>query len=237
MMALKVPYTSVKGTKTFTQCPDMKQVVLDNYKTMSLKQLEHLTHIKYKTIAEFLRLRGLQADRYAKKRINIQPLLNLSIEQLNYVAGILDGEGTFSLGKRTYKTGKIYLRPNITITNTSYFMLKYFQNLGFYGIEKTNNFGNRYWGIQQSGYSLIDFLVNVEPLLTAKRPVCRCLIEICKLRILQKKGDQPTPYMLKIASEVKRLNLRKDSFKKEKLIYNQYLTLLQNKEFTLPTIL
>ena len=235
-MDLKKPKTAQTGTYTFQEKPEMRQIVLDNYKTHTLSQLVELTNIKYKTLAEFLRIRGLKADRFAKKRENLQPLLNLSGSDLAYFGGLIDGEGTITATISKTQNGHPYLRINLIVTNTSFFLLKYLESLGFYGVERINNMGNHYWSIQQSGFALVDFLVKLEPFLIIKKPVCRVVIELCNERMKQNKNDIPTPYMEKLVQEVRTLNLRKDSFNKEKEIYNKYMTSLQKKGLSLPTI-
>ena len=59
---------------SFSANPSAREYVLANHQTMSLMDLSEVTGVRYTTIAEFLRIRGLVANRYSRKRRNLQPI-------------------------------------------------------------------------------------------------------------------------------------------------------------------
>ena len=93
-MPRKNTTTYDKGNYTFTEKPEMAQVVFDNYEQLSIVQLVELTDIKYTLMAAFLENRGLVANRYATKRKNIKPHLAMTEIQTAYLCGMIDGDGT-----------------------------------------------------------------------------------------------------------------------------------------------
>lgn len=217
-MPRKNTRTYDKGNYTFTEKPEMEQVVLDNCERLSIVQLAELTDIKYASVASFLESRGLVANRYASKRKSIKPLLAMSEIQTAYLAGMIDGDGTLSL--QHYKKLN-YIRPLIKVTNTSYFLMKYMESLGFWTLSKTNNFGRNYFIFEQSGFELLEVYRMLEPHLVIKKLQCQHLIGLCEKRMEQAKREKPTRAMLAHIREIRKLNVQKDRFKKQKKLYEK----------------
>ena len=107
------------------------------------------------------------------------------------------------------------------VTNTSYFLMKHLESLGFYTIAKTNNYDRGYFSFQQSGLDLVDVLKMLEPHLIIKKLQCQHLIGLCEKRMRQAKGEKPTKAMLAHMREIKKLSVQKDRFKKQKKLYTK----------------
>lgn len=207
----KGQYIVEGATATFTEKPEARDYVLKHYRDRSLRQLSQETGVKYQSVASFLKSKGLTANRFREKRTNLEPFLALEGINLGYFAGLLDGEGTL-----TYQLNRNrYIRPTMIVSNTSFFLKEWLEGLGFYSVLQKNGLGRHYWAIQQSGWHLRPILEHMLPHLIVKREVCWLLLELCKLREQQRKQDPPTPSMLLLCEDIRRLNKRGFKFEQE----------------------
>jgi hypothetical protein len=199
MPSLKVPGCD----KTFSQCPQAEVFVLANYRTMSIRDLTVATTVAYHNVAEFLRRRGLMADRYTLKRRNIEQAKKLSTPELAYLAGIIDGEGTITLSVR-----EKYAQPVVTISNTSYLLRDWMTARGFTANMTLNTNKRWYWRLGWTGYALDQFLPLVRPYLVIKARHSDLLMEFISLRRAQSKSERPTDRMREIVLQIRWLNER-----------------------------
>lgn len=199
MPTLKVPGCD----KTFTQLPQARDFVLANYTTMSIRDLAVATTVAYHNVAEFLRRRGLLADRHTTKRQNVRLAAKLTTHELAYLGGIVDGEGTITVQMR-----KRYARPYVTISNTSFLLRDWLQERGFTPQMALNSNKRWYWRITWSGYAVDTLLLALRPYLVIKARHADLLLEFISIRRRQSKHGQPTARMLEIAATFKWLNER-----------------------------
>jgi hypothetical protein len=199
MPSLKVPGCD----KTFSECPEAREFVLANHKTMSLRDMTVATQVAYHNIAQFMYKRGLMADRYTVKRRTIELALRMSPTELAYLAGVIDGEGTITITMKDH-----YARPAVTISNTSYLLRDWLRLRGYQPHMSLNSLGRWYWRISWCGMSLDKFLPLVRPYLVIKARHADLVLEFILLRRAQSKGEPPTARMLEIVSTFKWLNQR-----------------------------
>ena len=199
MPTLKIPGCD----RTFTQCPEARDFILANYRTMSLRDMTIATKVAYHNVAQFMYTRNLMADRYTVKRRNVQQLAALSTHEMAYVAGIVDGEGTITVQMRG-----TYSRPDVTISNTSFLLRDWFTMRGFTAHMALNSVGRWYWRISWGGYAVDTLLTAMRPYLVIKARHADLLSEFIILRRAQSKREPPTARMLEIAGTFRWLNER-----------------------------
>lgn len=200
-----MPTYKVKGcVKTFTQCPGASEFVLAHYRTKSIKDLAIATGVAYANVAEFLRRRGLLADRYTTKAANVRLAEKLTTHELAYLAGIIDGEGTITVQVRG-----LYARPCVSIANTSTLLKQWLQDRGFDPHMAMNSSKRWYWRIHWSGYPVDRLLQLVRPYLIIKAAHADLLHEFISIRRSQSKRRPLTDRMLEIAAIIRWLNERK----------------------------
>ncbi len=115
---------------------------------------------------------------------------NWKKEELAYLAGLIDGEGTISIGYcyRNHKSGrKRYHKAIMSISNTDYRLIEWIKNLfgGYVGVKKYE--GKTYktiyrWSID--GTNIDNILKSVSPYLIIKREQAFLVLELRKTLIL-----------------------------------------------------
>jgi hypothetical protein len=132
------------------------------------------------------------------------------IHKLSYLGGIIDGEGTISIYKRT-----TYYVPTISVSNTNETLIQYLKDL-FDSLEveycvEYQDRGSRKnakpaWTIRVEGKPRVSFLLNlISDYLIAKKEQAKLVAEWCSFkgrrRILQ-------PTDLDVISQIRTLNHR-----------------------------
>lgn len=201
-----MPRYSIPGcTAKFSERPGALEYVLANYKLESIADLSRSTGVSYTNVAQALLRRGLMADRYTRRGLQIQIAERLSENERAYLAGIIDGEGTITIAAKK----NTYYRPAVTISNTSTLLRDWLSRRGFDIVLAINNNGRPYWRLMWSGYQLDRFLSLVRPFLVIKARHCDLVLEFISIRRAQSKRAPPTEHMLAIVSILHWLNERR----------------------------
>jgi len=134
--------------------------------------------------------------------------LRISDVEIGYIAGIIDGEGTFIMGKHN-KTIQLVIR----VANTDFRLIKWLQNkLGGSLILDKRNDNIRapimVWQFHVSN-GMLNFLEKIKPYLIIKRKQAELFIQYLKSH---KQGTLPTKEELKIVEEFRKIN-KKPSYK------------------------
>lgn len=141
------------------------------------------------------------------KKINIQ----LTEREIGYIAGLVDGEGTITVewvNNHGYPRG---IRPTLIISNTDKELLLKCQKLIGGHIYVHNNKPNRkicYTLQVLSIGQVLSILELILPELVTKKERARLLLEFCKNRAKQYSKSPYSTNELRIAKEIKELNLR-----------------------------
>jgi intein/homing endonuclease len=127
---------------------------------------------------------------FAPRRIG-----NLSHDDLLYLAGIFDGEGSFVLNR---KKGRVYgFAPNVLITNTSKELMEWIsKTLGVpyskFNIGKRGKNWKKAYRISiQRILDIKAFLEQIVPYLKAKERQAKLLLEFCTYQIERKWRETP----------------------------------------------
>ena len=107
---------------------------------------------------------------------------DLPLDKLGWIAGILDGEGCISLCHFTGRDS--YFIPQVTVTNTSEFMIDTFANL--VGLGKVNTYKSKNpnhskiwrWSLRDA-VGICEFLIQIFPYLVAKRRRAALMVRFC----------------------------------------------------------
>lgn len=219
-----MPRYEVNGaTKTFTECPEAREFVLENYRTMSIKEMSAATGVRYHNVARLLETKGLMADRYTKKRQYVAVVDAMTDSQIAYLAGMLDGDGTLGAAVRAAESQNPYIRPYVVVTNTSILLVEWLQGRGFQPTKRTNTNGRPYWICTWSGFQLEGLLTRLLPHLVIKQRQAQLLLELISLRRQQSKNSQPAERMLRIVKLLGWLNER--SLSREEKIRRERLSI------------
>lgn len=153
-----------------------------------------------------------------KAYLREQRIGKLSHDEAVYVAGMFDGEGTFTI----YIKGCIItsgngvtppLRPIISLVNTSQPLIKWLRpRLGNCTLKKPHTKTRKAVYILQIA-RLMDIktlLEQISPYLIVKKKQAELLLEFCNLR-LQGKWREYNPRLWEIAKEIRKLNRRGNS--------------------------
>ena len=196
-----------RGTEGFTAVlhgnTEAQEYILANYRGMALLDLSRETKVRYTVIAEFLRKRGLYANRHTVKRYNVRAFLKLSPLECAYLAGMIDGDGTISA--QLFK-GR-YIRPIVNIHNTSFPLLQWAHERGFSGSLARNTLGRAYFRMSWTGYGVDQILIPLHPYLVIKGPQADLVLELITLHTQQRRTEPLTARMLEIVAEIHALNL------------------------------
>jgi hypothetical protein len=171
------------------------KILAENYAKMSRNELLTLLPGRsWKAIsnkAAYLCKPGRKIDSFfAPRRIG-----NLSYDDLLYLAGIFDGEGSFVLNR---KKGRVYgFAPNVLITNTSKELMEWIsKTLGVPYSEVNIGKGRKNWkkAYRISIQRILDikaFLEQIVPYLKAKERQAKLLLEFCTYQIERKWRETP----------------------------------------------
>jgi hypothetical protein len=212
---------------------------------MDLYLREHITTKFLKDIAAEMGLKvtqvysraewlGLAKNRMTVKRMNLRGVSRWTSEEAAYIAGIVDGEGTISFGKRVRK-GRLYIRPLVYVSNTSLPLMQFQQKIGMYPVIARNTSGKLYWRCEVSGFQCLDLLERIYPYLVVKKRHCEILTEVIRIRQAQGLHDSPTPRIITLLEELRGLNRRGSRFQDELERAGLSLTSLRPSTASSPT--
>lgn len=210
--------------------PEAVKFIEENYSQLSLTLLSEKTGVSYSVIAEHLRRKGLQANRSTTKRINLEPFMMMPEMEVAYMAGIVDGEGTISVGSRNKK----YIQPTLSVANTSARLHDWLTARAFSYTIQANQMGTPYYRFSMTGWHLEPVLRRLLPYLVIKKPHALLLLHLIRLRVEQSYRTAYTPLMLEIVSLIRELNERKDRMEKEGAAFERFTILSQQLESILP---
>lgn len=167
----------------------------------------------------------------------------LTKEELAYLAGIVDGEGTITIVAEHYKNKYLSLRPEIIISNTSQPLMDWLTST----INETTKADQRHHGatsmqIILRGFKISQVLQELLPYLIVKEKQAMLVIEFISERLKQKLREPFSPRCVEIFWEIRRLNLatgkKIEKFKElvKRANERSYMISLRQQEITLPTI-
>ena len=199
-----VPSPTVRGRLSEAE----RTFITEHLTTLSIADMARALHCAYRRVDMYLYSHGLYSQRKTVKRRNQVPVGTLSREELAYLAGIVDGEGTVSILAAGGRQSGRYFRPVLSVANTSLALKQWLEQRGFYSSFYLNGKGRPCWKINVSGYGIDDVLLALLPYLVIKAPQAALVIEFCQLRLAQRHSAEPTGRMLQIVETIRRLNRR-----------------------------
>lgn len=184
-----------------------------NYLTMTPREIAHRLNKHPQTVMK--KARELGFSRLDARIHSVSAQLKLSKEEWAYLAGLIDGEGHFTILRSTRKKGMV-LVPVVGIANSSPEMVKWLSRkvpwdaiawespLEAWAIRKipTRRPVARLW---IRGSKVMPILKGLKPYLTAKRTVAGLLLEFCESRTTHW-GKAYSEREIHIEREVKELN-------------------------------
>lgn len=186
-----------------------KEFICANCRSMTITELARSIKRCFTTVQSYMQSAGLYAQRRTAKRANSTSVTQLPIVDRAYLAGIIDGEGTVTVARRyNGSRNKTYYQPSLVIANTSTRLRDWLVVRGFSSGLYTASSGNPCWKMSAGGLALGSVLCALLPYLVIKEPQAQLVVEFCQLRGDQKIRDKPTPRMLQIYGELRRLNMR-----------------------------
>jgi hypothetical protein len=143
----------------------------------------------------------------------------LSEAEKGYLAGLIDGEGTISIGKKNNKTGRLgfTLTPSVSIANTNEGVIRYCQSLiggrVYKGRRRKPNHRTKFTLRVHRHTEIMKILEQVYPYLRIKKKNAELLMKYCESRIKKRRyiSSVTVPYdedELRIHQEIRKLNER-----------------------------
>lgn len=197
------PKTSPKRTQR-TWTPEMVEMLREKHGTMQIKDIAPLLGVTPQAVYGKLKTLGLSGSRMTVKRRSLSSLDSWSPTDWAYFAGLVDAEGTVTC---QLTQGK-YLRPMVSVTNTSYSLMRWLESLGMYCVLAHNSSGNLYWKAEVSGFGILPALEGIRPWVKIRTRRYDILMEIIKIRQEHGYRFRPTPHIMSLLEELKALNLR-----------------------------
>jgi hypothetical protein len=186
------------------------QFIRANFQDLTVGELaEHLGR-HFQSVQSAMKRLGMLELRATVKRRNLHALHKLTPLELAYLAGIVDGEGTVTVARRSVRPAnpKTYYQPLLTIHNTSTNLRNWLVTRGFSSCLYTSTSGTPCWKMNMGGLALDEALRLLVPCLVVKQAQALLVMEFCRLRAAQSLRQRPTPEMLQIYRELRRLNMR-----------------------------
>lgn len=156
-------------------------------------------------IARFTREKGELRRRQwrYKTQYCIDRLRSATTEEVCYLAGLIDGEGTISIAK-----SRLTYIPFISVSNTDRLLLRWLGRFFWQALEKDYHTRERCvpsFRLQLKSFAISPLLEMVEPYLVAKKLQCRLLKDYIRLRQdLKWKG--PSEAMVMLREDIRALN-------------------------------
>ena len=182
----------------------MDAFVKENHGVMQIKDMAPHLGVTAMSVYHRLRKLGLASTRMTVKQQSLKGLGLWQPTDWAYFAGLVDGEGTVTC---QITQGK-YLRPTLSVTNTSYSLMLWLESLGMYCVLARNNYGNMYWKAEVSGFGILPVLEGVRPWVKIRTRRYDILMEIIRIRTSAGYRFQPTTAIISLLAELKALNLR-----------------------------
>jgi len=199
------------------------KLTLEAWSKAEEEQLKHMLNagMTYEEIAkelkrtrEAIRIRAMRLNIARKYELNSRPrfsLSNLSVAEKAYIAGFLDGEGSFGIQKSGY--------PFVIVANSDKSVINWISEKVGYGTKWYVNDarGNRkpmYSFRIQTYADIIEFIEAIIPYLKVKKQQAQLLKEYCELRLKSPLRNPLTGKMtlegrmLEIYKTMKNLNKR-----------------------------
>jgi hypothetical protein len=182
----------------------MDTFLVEHHGTMQIKEIaDHLGVTSHRAYHRMRKL-GISGTRMTVKRSSLRNLGHWSPTDWAYFAGLVDAEGTVSC---QLTRGK-YLRPHLSVTNTSYSLMRWLESLGMYCVLLRNGNGNLYWKAEVSGFGILPVLENIRPWVKIRTRRYDILMEIIHIRTAAGYRFRPTPRIMSLLEELKALNMR-----------------------------
>lgn len=186
-----------------------RDFICANYETMTVSELARSLGRCFTTVQSYMQSLGLYELRHTVKRSNSTLVPRLPPAEQAYIAGIVDGEGTVTIARRyNRRLNKTYYQPLLVINNTSTRLRDWLASRGFSSRLYTSTSGSPCWKLCTGGLAVQQPLLALLPYLVIKAPQAQLVIEYCQTRLAQSRRDKPTPRMLQIYGELRRLNMR-----------------------------
>lgn len=178
-----------------------------NYVSQSVASIARMmekSEVEVKAVVVRLKKQGLLGRKKWRNKTEkcLQVLASATREEIVYLAGLIDGEGTISIAR----SQKGYHRPIVNITTTDLLLIEW---LGRFFWQKPNRRQIRklpYYKAVLTGFGIVPFLEAIEPFLVIKKLQCRLLKKFIELRGQQKWKTGPTNEMLEIMNDIRALN-------------------------------
>lgn len=200
------PHDRSKTAPRLSWTPEFRAFVAKNYQGLTLLELSSRAGCTYRQMASYLRVSGLN---HKRRQLTWRSILRPPKTKAGwaYMAGIVDGEGTISIGHQLVN-GRRYYRPHISISTTSPELVEWAEEIGLYGSRAKNNNGRHYWRATVSGWGIVPLLRGMMPYLRIKRQHAELLVSFITLRLKHPKRYTNSPELLEIYQQVKALNVR-----------------------------
>jgi len=192
------------------------EFIKKNWKKFTNKELAKILNCHEKTVRNWKkRLLKYEVKKYKdflriKKEINQK--LNLTEKELSYIAGFIDGEGSFCIAKCNHSTKWVSLTPLLSISNSNKEILLWIQKkIGKGTIVKDVRKGKNYktrWQYSKQGFGLLPFLLKIIPYLRIKKKHAILLKKFITIRLNQKFKEPYSDKLWEIYEELKKLNKR-----------------------------
>jgi len=179
--------------------------LMDNYATLPAREIAEMLGRSVRAVYQKAWKLGL------RKTAMIQPYTwNPSPEELGYVAGCLDCDGSINFCVRTRKDGRTCIDPRIVFYNTHRPMLERLREiLGVGSIKKTipkNPNHSVSYTLTVVGSKLYTILKTLEPYLVRKRRQARIVLEFYELRSRKPYNSLYGEEEWKLVEEMRKLN-------------------------------
>lgn len=216
-----------------------KGFIKKNYKNMRVKDIAKKLGRSMSGISSYASIINAQKSYAEVIKEREMGIKNLSEWERGYLAGIIDGEGTITLGiQAEYKLNKIYFKPKITISNTNKKLMNWISpKMTIKTIFAQRNRKNRKWkdcyNIEMNGYKILPILKMLYPYLIIKKENCKILINWIERRKNKMWKDKYSELDKKQHLQIRRLNLNDNKYNEliERMKNNKQLNRLLPKEY------
>jgi hypothetical protein len=182
---------------------------LANFKQKTVAEMAAELNRHFQSVQSFMQANEIYQLRNTVKRQNELPMAKLPELELAYLAGIVDGEGTITVARRfNKKLNKTYYQPLLTVCNTSTLLRNWLHQRGFSSILSTSTGGKPCWKMSLGGPGVSRACQVMLPYLVIKEQQAVLVMDFVKRRSEQAFRTKPTPQMLLIYQDLRRLNWR-----------------------------
>lgn len=195
------------GKRTWTG--EQLEILSENYRRMSMKELSKMTGHPEKGVEGKARELGL------KKRIGDyltkMKQVNLRRDELGYIAGFTDADGSVTILQKAGKKVKLKFYPYVRLSNSDRRVIDWFKVKvpppGTY-TETRHTGGHAYYIYNIKGMSFLPFYLKLEPLLVIKRDRMKVMLAWIESRLKSSTYEGYSDYEMKLIEGIRWLNLK-----------------------------